>query len=1297
MSGKKSAKGGKLKCSSTLTDSEDQALKFKPDNMVSSIATNSRPSQLKVELQTLYLSKNSENVVMETIKHLRGSDFSLRDRSTYMDQGENLSGQYWVDRGHLVVQGGIDYSAKRCNTSEKDDNVNVYALSKLESYGFHKSHCMEALELTDGDVGTALEVLLSQYFQLGLTFPFQTDVNSDNYENEKEVPLEEIVQQREEEKCALESIYDTAFEERIANRLWVLNLQLDYLLDLYISDSKKQLPEVGNKNRDNSCERISNKKSQPEFCRYFAKGMCRYAQTCRFSHQQIVPKQEVPKEEEKEKPPFQLEIRFPEGSQYPLEPALVYLTTTANYFPPEARLRLTSRLLEEAKMCARDEVPAVYTLAQLLLDHPDEMCHLLKGKDVSFLDPCSLLFPPPTPPPDETDKLETEDIIETPIKKSEKVHQHRQQRSIHELIREDENIVKRFKSKNNDSRYMKALESRRKLPAWGRLEVILKAVKDSQVVVISGETGCGKSTQIPQFLLDEWLLNWDSNSKKHVEIVCTQPRRLSAIGVAERVADERTERIGNTVGYQIRLESKMSSSTRLLFCTTGILLRRLESEAHLSSVTHIIVDEVHERSEESDFLLLILRDLLPLRPDLKIILMSATLNANLFSNYFKQVPVIHIPGRTFPVEQFFLEDFLERSNYALEENSAYARKVKSCNMDPDDMNSLECELEVADIQGSSNVIPNAATRDEFLTIGQLYHRYKEYSKLTCKNLYLMDPEKINYDLIEAVIMWFVAGDHDFPKKGAILVFLPGIAEITTLHDQLVDHPVLTPRSGKYLLIPLHSTLTSEEQAAVFKKPKPGVRKIVLSTNIAETSVTIDDCVFVIDCGKMKEKRFDSNKNMESLELVWVSRANALQRKGRAGRVMSGVCVHLFTQHRYNYHLLGQPVPELHRVPLEQLLLRIKTLPHFADKDPHCVLAGTLEPPPAENVDSALVRLKDVGALDADNELTPLGRHLAALPVDVRIGKLMLLGAIFCCVDSALTIAACLSYKSPFVAPFAKLEQADIRKKEFAIANSDQLTVLRAYKTWLKASSTSRYAGQVFASENFLSSRTLVTLGDIKRQLLELLASIGFIPVDIGPRRSGSDNILKITGSELNVNSENNRLLAAILCAALYPNVVKVLTPEKSFAPSAMGAVPRQPRAEELRFKTRDDGYVFIHPSSVNFTVTHFTSPYLVYQEKVKTSRVFIRDCSMVPVLPLILFSGSGLTVELHQGTFVIALEDGWIKFAVDSHQVAELLQTIRSELVSLLEEKIEDPSMNLLTHKQGKLIIQTIIHLITQE
>lgn len=308
----------------------------------------------------------------------------------------------------------------------------------------------------------------------------------------------------------------------------------------------------------------------------------------------------------------------------------------------------------------------------------------------------------------------------------------------------------------------------------------------------------------------------------------------------------------------------------------------------------------------------------------------------------------------------------------------------------------------------------------------------------------MEPMMINPDLIESVLRYIVEGDHNWPREGSILIFLPGFQEIQAVLNALQDS-ALGPRSGKYMLIPLHSALSSEDQALVFKRAPAGKRKIVLSTNIAETSVTIDDCVFVIDCGLMKEKGFDSNRNMESLDLVWVSRANAKQRKGRAGRVMPGVCIHLYTSYRYQHHILAQPVPEIQRVPLEQIVLRIKTLSMFASRNTLSVLLETLDAPKEDSVQGALMRLRDVGALDIDDQLTPLGHHLAALPVDVRIGKLMLYGAIFQCLDSVLTIAACLSNKSPFISPLNKRDEADKCKRQFALDHSDHLTVLNAYR------------------------------------------------------------------------------------------------------------------------------------------------------------------------------------------------------------------------------------------------------------
>ncbi|XP_046383493.1 putative ATP-dependent RNA helicase DHX57 [Ischnura elegans] len=1287
---------------------EDSVVSAKPKNDFVSEPKNAS-SHFKVELQKLYLSKEKELAILDTLKEIHGEDFKLNEISSYKDKRENLSHQYWVTNGNLIVQGVIDYSQKR-RVVDLEEKVNAFALKKLLSYGFHKSHCLESLDLMNGDVGKSLELLLSQYFQLGLKFDnIQTEEESQNWNKCEVSESDELTVSclRDEEKDVLSSIYESAFVERIPNQVWVIKLNLDYLL----------------KTNSAVIEPVDNKKTakkKKETCRYFLKGQCKYTYDCKYSHENPNSVAKVPDDrhlrpDEEEMRTFELEIRFPTGCMYPLEPAVVCISTKNPVFPKESCLRITKRLLNEARMIAQDHgTAAIYTLTELLVSSEHTVRDAMENERVDFDEGRPLIWVP-----SEVGE-ESEVIVDAPEVK-EKTGQggKREQRpelTDREISREDDKIRQKFMDKQDSAEYQRMIRARKSLPAWQMKKDILKTISDNQVVVISGMTGCGKSTQVPQFLLDEWLGSKGWNRCEHREIVCTQPRRISAIGVAERVAEERVERIGNTIGYQIRLESKMSSATRLLFCTTGILLRRLESDPLLKGVSHVLVDEVHERSEESDFLLMILRDLLPQRPELKVILMSATMNADLFSSYFNGIPIVEIPGRTFPVEQFFLEDVIEMTRYAMEENSPYARPLKfKSNLSKDcakggaAMESLKDALESIDLEREMIAedgfkVPKETVRDECLTVPQFFYRYQDYSKQTCKTMVMMDPEKINYDLIETLLVWIATGKHEFPRDGSILVFLPGMAEITTLHELLSDNPVLSPRKGNFTLLPLHSALSNEEQALVFQKSKPGVRKIVISTNIAETSVTIDDCVFVIDCGKMKEKRYDSNKNMESLELVWVSRANAQQRRGRAGRVMPGVCIHLYTRHRYEYNLLAQPIPALQRVPLEQLVLRIKILRLFEGKDPHYVLGQTLEPPLEESINNAMMRLQDIGALDEVNELTPLGQHLAALPVDVRIGKLMLFGAMFFCLDSALTIAACLSYKSPFVAPFAKKEEADAKKLEFSTGNSDQLTVLKAYKAWTKACENGKYAGIVFAKENYLSTRTLQTLVEMKLQLLELLVSIGFVPEgDVGFRqlkrgaRSGIDKIHSFTGQELNANGDNSKLLAAILCAALYPNVVKILTPEKLYARSTGGAIPRAPKPDELKFKTKEDGYVFIHPSSVNYSANDYPSPYLVYHEKIKTSRVFIRDCSMVPVLPLVLFTGSKLNVELNQGVFIISLEDGWIKLSVERQIVAELLKTIRIELLKLLDEKIEDPTLNLVTHKNGRKIIATIVSLMTND
>ncbi|XP_060531487.1 putative ATP-dependent RNA helicase DHX57 [Cylas formicarius] len=1202
---------------------------------------------VKEELQFLRIPDSVQEQILDTLRYIHGSDFRLKDASSYVDTNTNILKKYWVGRGSLVVKGGFDFSQSKDKPSEEVERLKQFALLRLHSYGFHENHCLEAFQYCENNVEDSLMLLYHKYFQV----------------KEREILCDltaaDLCEIRADEKSSLESIYENCFKEKVED-VWLVTVKVDYLFNLFHNKPEKVVKSAGAKGK--------------EMCKNFLRGVpCKFGNKCRFSHE--VKTVQKNQNFHLDTHYFELEFRFPKNSKYPYEAPLISMKTNV-CLPPLMNLHICKRLYQEAELLSKDGIPCVYSVTELLQNEEVIKDHL--KADIDFIHPKQKLFA-------------VEKIVDlrkhgpTHYQKGKTNREKKRQYALEEILREDRQIAESFKSRLTDPKFLRMMTARKSLPAWSLRHDVLNMIHKSQVVVVSGETGCGKSTQVPQFILDDWLQNYTVDSG-HIEIVCTQPRRISAIGVAERVADERAEKIGRTVGYQIRLESRISASTRLTFCTTGILLRRLESEPALSNITHVIVDEVHERSEESDFLLLVLKELLPVRPDLKIVLMSATLNATVFSDYFGEIPIVNIPGRTFPVEQYFLEDILETIGYVLEDGSEYCRKIKN---DSEYIEAIMASTELGANRPRENI------RDENLTVQQTLARYEGYSAKTCKTLFLMDPDKINNDLIETILMWIVVGKHDYPRKGTILIFLPGIGEITSLYDQLVVHPEFGKRSGKYVILPLHSSLTSEEQAAIFRKPKEGQRKIVISTNLAETSVTIDDCVFVVDAGKMKEKHFDPNRNMESLETVWVTQANATQRKGRAGRVMSGVCFHLYTRHRFKYHFLPQPVPEIQRIPLEQLILNIRVLPNFYERDVTDVIDSLIEPPSMENVTSAIKRLQSVGAFDKQENLTPLGHHLAALPVDVRIGKLMLYGAIFGCVDAALTMAACLSYKNPFVTPFGKKEEANKKKMQFSAGYSDQITVLMAYRKFLTVNRKSSAGARNFANENFLSYRTLTTIADIKYQFLELLIDIGFVSVNLkeSRRRTGQDNVYELTSAEFNNNGDNIRLLSSILCAALYPNIVKVLTPSKTFIQSAVGAVVKENNAKDLKYATAQET-VFMHPSSVNYVVKSFPSPYLVYQEKVKTSKIFFRDCTMVPIVPLVLFSGD-LDIAVQKGDTFLTLEEGWILFQVEEHKVAEMLKMIRIELYNLLEEKIKDPLLNITHNDKGERVISTILKLVS--
>eukprot|EP00092_Neocalanus_flemingeri_P073805 GFUD01091162.1.p1 GENE.GFUD01091162.1~~GFUD01091162.1.p1 ORF type:complete len:1281 (+),score=425.03 GFUD01091162.1:331-4173(+) len=1280
-------------------------------------------------MQRLHMSEENQELIRAALMEVRGGELNLKKEKSYRDQGRRLDYGYWLKDNQLLVRGGQDFSQQLTvhpsglEESSQQEAENSFGLQKLLAIGFHRSRCLEALGKTEGDVGAAVEVLMAESFDLKMRIedsgsasdPEDSNcpgeiVSSDIAEDAKTVAGDdELVEQRNDEKMALESIYESAFTEKLVDKVWELRLPLEHLW--------KYLP--GGK-MDPKAKKEKDPKLDKNVCQFFLAGHCRFGRRCYKKHVQPEGSRKVDdghlKGEEDEKI-FIVEIRFPQGSRYPQEPCLVTFSTPLTHFSRSACVKLTARLMEESMAMASDSLPAVFSIVSIL-ESSQELDKIIAGPESKFSLPKSLGSDQIVRPVrDVSDKsLHGADAFMGVLEKEGRMEERfkEQKRKILEVNRR---MRSRYQQKKVSGEVSSLMSVRKSLPAWKERTRIVDLLRKNQVVVISGMTGCGKSTQVPQFILDDWLCG-DSRTD-HCSVVCTQPRRISAIGVAGRVAVERGEKPGEVVGYQIRLETKASEKTRLMFCTTGILLRRLEGDPTLGDITHVIVDEVHERSEESDFLLMILRDTLPVRPDLRVILMSATVNAELFSSYFKGAPVLEIPGRTFPVQQVFLEEILENIPYCLEENSPYARRQErnqggQGGLDKEvfkgDCRDAYLDQMDADLLLSGEGVKAAKNKqwDESCDSKQLYQRYGDWSEQTARTLALMNWDKINYDLVEAMVVFIADGgtrDCPDPTTGSLLVFLPGMQEIMTLYDQLSSHPRLGTKAGKFLLVPLHSSLSSEEQQLVFSKPKAGVRKIVISTNMAETSITIEDCVFVVDVGRMKEKRFDPNKNMESLDTVWVSQANALQRKGRAGRVMEGFCFHLYTQFRYDNHMRKDPVPEIQRVPLEKMVLRIKILPAFQGRSVKQVLSNVLEPPSVDGVDTALSRLKNVGALFPDNSLTPLGYHLAQLPVDVRIGKLMLYGAVFRCLDAALTIAACLSNRSPFVSPFREREAANRARSKFAAGNSDQLTAWRAYRAWATAAGAGQQAGWVFSQENFLSQKTLQMISQMKHQFVELLASIGFVPnnpksrdLDRAARgKGGADSVAVVTGPAINANNDNNRVVSAVLCAALYPNIVKVLTPEAKYKQTAAGAMCKPPSAEDLKFKTSEDGYVNIHPSSITSNVSHFETPYLVFHEKVKTSRVFVREVSMVPMYPMVLFGGTGVDIVMHRGQFVISLEEGWIKFICDTHQIAELLKEMRLELDNVLEDKISSPNTDLMTDPRGSAIIKTIVRLISTE
>ena len=733
---------------------------------------------------------------------------------------------------------------------------------------------------------------------------------------------------------------------------------------------------------------------------------------------------------------------------------------------------------------------------------------------------------------------------------------------------------------------------------------LLQQLQDQDFIVVAGATGCGKTTQVPQYILDAASID---NVGGITNIICTQPRRIAATSVAERVQSERCSSIRKQrVGYHVRFLAQVTKDCKLLFCTTGILLRKLAHNKYLSGISHIVVDEVHERSVQSDFLLAQLRSISQhrrmnsLRP-LKVILMSATVNPGMFSKYCYGCPIVEASGRTFPVESRFLEDIYEETGYELDPNCQAAVKVAYRN-----------DYESDEDTGA----------DEILNPEYNPSQYEGYNKNTNRNLSMLREDVIDYDCVAFTVQHIHNKfDIDSDEKGAILVFLSGYSDI-----DIVQSLLESSKSSKSMrIVCLHSTVPQEHQNLAFKPSPSGIRKVVLATNIAETSITVDDVVYVIDTGRVKQVAFNPKTGISSLQETWVSRASSKQRAGRAGRVREGEYFALYTNKRYSDRFSSYTEPEISRVPLTDLCLQAKVIQ--PESNPIESISNVIEPPPELSIKHAVDSLIEIGAFfdNSDNlELTVLGSHLANLPVDVRVGKLLLSSVMLDVVSPMLTIAAVLSYKSPYLKGITPPVGEHF---------SDHIAAVISFKEW---SALPKRSGQRFSycRKNGLNNSTMEMLADLRQQFALSMMD--------------SNLIGKAFDSEKEVWNRNVKkaiVLKAAVCYAMQPNVINHSVDFKWKLPPHQGG-----------------DLVRIHSASVNGGETLPPHPFAVFHTVVKlSSRITVTDCTVVPAAVLLMFSNSLQIVHRKRGVFI----NNWIWIDVPAQ-----LSVIASSLRGMINKQL---------------------------
>lgn len=528
------------------------------------------------------------------------------------------------------------------------------------------------------------------------------------------------------------------------------------------------------------------------------------------------------------------------------------------------------------------------------------------------------------------------------------------------------------------------LEQRQSLPIYKLKDQLVQAVIDNQVLVVIGETGSGKTTQMTQYLKEAGFC-------QRGKIGCTQPRRVAAMSIAKRVAEEQGVRLGEEVGYSIRFEDCTSPQTDIKYMTDGMLLRECLLDDMLGHYSVVILDEAHERTIHTDVLFGLLKEVVQRRKDFKLIVTSATLDAEKFSGYFFDCPIFTIPGRTYPVEILYTK------------------------------------------------APEAD--------------YMDAAMITVMQIHLSEPE------------------------GDILLFLTGQDEIDTACQTLYERmKSLGPAVPELIILPVYSALPSEMQTRIFEPAPPGTRKVVVATNIAEASLTIDGIYYVVDPGFAKQKVYSPKNGMDSLVVAPISQASARQRAGRAGRTGPGKCYRLYTEAAYKNEMLPTSVPEIQRTNLAMTVLTLKAM-GINDM----LGFDFMDPPPPATLISALEQLYNLGALDEEGLLTRLGRKMAEFPLEPPMSKVLIASVDLGCSDEILTILSMLSAQNIFYRPKEKQAQSDQKRAKFFQSEGDHITLLAVYDAW-KANKFSN----PWCHENFIQARAMKRAQDVRKQLIAIM-------------------------------------------------------------------------------------------------------------------------------------------------------------------------------------------------------------------